>query len=86
MLFEQLYCVYYNTRPKSVPKGVIVMCFHPLTIEFDEIFHILAWKLYIDFILNNKNQEVIYFIIALMALSPTCEVVWICENRWQIDW
>jgi len=21
--------MYYNTRPKNTPKGVIVMCFHP---------------------------------------------------------
>ncbi len=83
---EQLYSMYYNIRPKSALKGVIVVCFHPLTIEFDEIFHIVAWKPYIAFILKNKNQEIVYFIIALMVLNPTCEVVWICENKWQINW
>jgi len=59
MLLEQLYYMYYNIRPKNAPKGVTIMCFHPLTIEFDEIFHIFAWKLYISFILKNKNQEII---------------------------
>jgi len=29
MVLEQLYYMYYNTKPKSVPKGVIVVCFHP---------------------------------------------------------
>jgi hypothetical protein len=28
MLLEQLYFMYYNTRPKSAPKGVIVVRFH----------------------------------------------------------
>jgi len=46
---EQSYSMYYNIKPKSALKGVIVVCFHPLTIEFDEIFHIVAWKPYIVF-------------------------------------
>ncbi len=29
MLLEQLYCMYYNTKPKSGPKGVTLVCFHP---------------------------------------------------------
>jgi hypothetical protein len=29
MLLEQLYYMYYNTRPKSAPKGVTIVCFHP---------------------------------------------------------
>ncbi len=29
MLLEQLYCMYYNIRPKNAPKGVTLMCFHP---------------------------------------------------------
>jgi hypothetical protein len=28
MLLEQLYYMYYNTRPKNAPKGISVMCFH----------------------------------------------------------
>ncbi len=23
--------MYYNTRPKSAPKGITIMCFHPET-------------------------------------------------------
>ncbi len=23
--------MYYNTRPKKAPKGVIIMCFHPIS-------------------------------------------------------
>jgi len=29
MFLEQLYYMYYNTRPKSAPKGVIIVYFHP---------------------------------------------------------
>jgi hypothetical protein len=29
ILLEQLYCMYYNTRPKSAQNEVIIMCFHP---------------------------------------------------------
>ncbi len=29
MFFEQLYCMYYNTRSKNAPKGVIIVCFDP---------------------------------------------------------
>lgn len=29
MLLEQLYCKYHNIKPKTAPKGVIIMCFHP---------------------------------------------------------
>ncbi len=29
IFLEQLYCMYYNTRPKSAPKGVTIVCFHP---------------------------------------------------------
>ncbi len=25
---EQLYNMYYNTRPKNAPKGVTITCFH----------------------------------------------------------
>jgi hypothetical protein len=25
--------MYYNTRPKSAPKGVIVVCFHPIATQ-----------------------------------------------------
>ncbi len=28
MLLEQLYCMYYNTKPKSAPKRVTIICFH----------------------------------------------------------
>ncbi len=28
-LLEYLYCMYNNTKPKSVPKGVTIMYFHP---------------------------------------------------------
>jgi hypothetical protein len=35
MLLEQLYYMYYNTKPKSAPKGVIVVCFHP---KYDILF------------------------------------------------
>ncbi len=31
ILLEQLYYMYYNTRPKSVPKGIAIVCFHPTT-------------------------------------------------------
>jgi hypothetical protein len=85
MLLEQLYYMYYNTRPKNAPKGGHCSVFSPPN-NWNEIFHILAWKFYSAFILKNKNQEIVYFIIVLMVLNPTCEVVWICENRWQIDW
>jgi hypothetical protein len=27
--------MYYNTKPKSAPKGVTVMCFHP---KYDTLF------------------------------------------------
>jgi hypothetical protein len=30
IFMEQLYCMYYNTRPNSALKGVIVACFHPI--------------------------------------------------------
>jgi len=30
MLLKQLYYMYYNIKPKSPPKGVAIMCFHPL--------------------------------------------------------
>ncbi len=29
IFLEQFYCMYYNTRPKNGPKGVIVVCLHP---------------------------------------------------------
>jgi hypothetical protein len=30
MFLEQLYCMYYDTKSKSVPKGVIVVRFYPI--------------------------------------------------------
>jgi hypothetical protein len=33
MLLEQLYYMYYNTKPKSARKGVTVMCFHPIATQ-----------------------------------------------------
>jgi hypothetical protein len=29
ILVEQLYCIYYNIKSKSAPKGVTIVCFHP---------------------------------------------------------
>jgi hypothetical protein len=40
MPLEQLYYMDNNIRPKSVPKGVIVVCFHlvlMMLIKFDPI-------------------------------------------------
>lgn len=28
MLMEQLSCMYFNSRLKSAPKGIIIVCFH----------------------------------------------------------
>ncbi len=33
MLLEQLYYMYYNTRPKSAPWGVTIVCFHPTSTQ-----------------------------------------------------
>jgi hypothetical protein len=32
MLLEQLYYMYNNIKSKSVPKGVNVVCFHPIHV------------------------------------------------------
>jgi hypothetical protein len=31
---EQLYYMYYNTKPKNALKGVNVMCFHPIHAKY----------------------------------------------------
>jgi hypothetical protein len=31
ILLEQLYCMYYNTKPKSAQNKVTIVCFHPST-------------------------------------------------------
>ncbi len=67
--------MYYNTRPKSAPKGVTIMCFHPLfyfyfpynwvktsiidSLLILKIFHIL--NDYNSY--NYNNHETIYIII-----------------------
>jgi hypothetical protein len=39
MILEQLYCMYYNTIPKSALKGITVVCSH-LDQGFEDIY---AW-------------------------------------------
>jgi hypothetical protein len=38
ILLEQFYCMYYNIRPKNVPKGVTVVCFH-LSHVITNLYH-----------------------------------------------
>ncbi len=37
IILEQLYCIYYNIGPKSVPKGVTIVCSHLVTWSFVQV-------------------------------------------------
>jgi uncharacterized protein involved in tolerance to divalent cations len=37
ILLEQLYCIYYNIGPKSAPKGVTIVSFHPITWSYVQV-------------------------------------------------
>jgi hypothetical protein len=39
IILEQLYYMYYNMKPKTTPKGVIVMCFHPRYLLFNYLIY-----------------------------------------------
>jgi len=45
MLLGQLYYMYYNIKTKSAPKGITVVCFHPIVY----INHKKLWKFSINF-------------------------------------
>jgi len=56
MLLEQLYYMYYNTKPKSVPKGVVVVCFHPFgSLVFPQNKHALDFTYVIIFVLKSSK-------------------------------
>jgi len=48
--------MYYNTKPRSVPKGVVVVCFHPFgSLVFPQNKHALDFTYVIIFVLKSSK-------------------------------
>ncbi len=62
---EQLYYMYYNTRPKSAPKGVIVTCFHP-SMNFNTM---MGYVIIDNLLLKVSLQGMAFHELLLLSLT-----------------